>query len=144
MDDRVEVMRILSAGNTIMMLVLGAILGLQVSPDYRSRGRPSWFLDGAIPSVPFFPRRAHVFSRRLVADAVSRTFSLFRRLLDFLSVSLLAPPMRVYCLRSADVYSWEQGGQEYARRVELKELAKLEKVEKEEAARSTSDKDKKE
>ena len=37
MDDRVEAMRILSAGNTIMMLVLGAILGLQVSADYRSR-----------------------------------------------------------------------------------------------------------
>lgn len=31
MDDRIEAMRILSAGNTIMMLVLGAILGLQVS-----------------------------------------------------------------------------------------------------------------
>jgi hypothetical protein len=65
MDDRVEAMRILSAGNTIMMLVLGAILVLQ-------------------------------------------------------------------------------GGQEYARRAELRELARLEKAEKEEAVRSTSEKDKKE
>ncbi|KAN0088558.1 Shr3 amino acid permease chaperone [Tylopilus felleus] len=62
MDDRVEAMRILSAGNTIMMLVLGAILGLQ----------------------------------------------------------------------------------EYARRIEQKELARVAKAEKEEAARSTSEKDKKE
>ncbi|KAF8141697.1 Shr3 amino acid permease chaperone [Boletus edulis] len=65
MDDRIEALKILSAGNTIMMLVLAAILGLQ-------------------------------------------------------------------------------GGQEYARRTEQRELAKLEKAEKEGAARSRSEKDKKE
>ncbi|KAI9461471.1 Shr3 amino acid permease chaperone [Boletus coccyginus] len=65
MDDRVEAMRIVSAGNTIMMLILGAILVLQ-------------------------------------------------------------------------------GGQEYARRAELRELARLEKAEREAVARSTSEKDKKE
>ncbi|KAG9312908.1 ER membrane protein SH3-domain-containing protein [Chiua virens] len=65
MNDRIEAMRILSAGNTIMILILGAILGLQ-------------------------------------------------------------------------------GGQEYARRLEQGELAKLEKKEKKEVARSTSEKDKKE
>jgi hypothetical protein len=32
-DDRIEAMRILSAGNTIMMVILGAILILQVSFD---------------------------------------------------------------------------------------------------------------
>lgn len=31
MNDRIEAMRVLSAGNTIMMLILGAILGLQAS-----------------------------------------------------------------------------------------------------------------
>lgn len=63
MDDRIEAMRILSAGNTIMMLVLGAILGLQVSPDYRPRGRPSWFSDGATPDALLSFPAAHTYSR---------------------------------------------------------------------------------
>lgn len=95
MDDRIEAMRILSAGNTIMMLVLGAILGLQVSPDYRPRGRSAWFLDGATsPDVPpSFSGAAHVFSRRLVADAVSRTIGLSGGFSMFSSF----PPLRLTC-----------------------------------------------
>lgn len=50
MDDRVEAMRIVSAGNTIMILILGAILVLQVNIDYRSRRTSALFFDGATPS----------------------------------------------------------------------------------------------
>jgi hypothetical protein len=35
-EDRVEAMRVLSAGNTIMMVLLGAILTLQVSWSYHA------------------------------------------------------------------------------------------------------------
>jgi len=80
---------------------------------------------------------------RVIADAVAGAVSLPRRLLDAFFVLFLAPTCD-YILQSADVYFWEQGGQEYARRAELRELAKLEKAEREEAARSTSEKDKKE
>jgi hypothetical protein len=73
-----------------------------------------------------------------VAVAVTGVVSLLRRLLCFIRC------ICNYILRSADVYFWEQGGQEYARRAELRELARLEKAEKEEAVRSTSEKDKKE
>jgi hypothetical protein len=42
-------------------------------------------------------------------------------------------------------YFWHQGGQEYARRAELRELARIEEAEKEKViARATSEKDKKE
>lgn len=34
MQDRVDAMKILSAGNTIMMITLGAILALQVSAEH--------------------------------------------------------------------------------------------------------------
>lgn len=78
MDDRVEAMRILSAGNTIMMLVLGAILGLQVGRNSRAHGRPICSSDGATPcdALLSFSGAVHTFSRRPVADAVSRTISL--------------------------------------------------------------------
>lgn len=96
MNDRIEAMRILSAGNTIMILVLGAILGLQVSPADCS----AWVL-GWCDTIPLFHRRAgHVSSRRLVADAVSRTLGLPRlRLLDALFVLSTC----YFILRSADV-----------------------------------------
>lgn len=84
MSDRIEAMKVLSAGNTIMMLILGAILGLQVS-------------------------EAQVFCPCYTKGA----------------------------------YFWGQGGQEYARRIELRELAKLDEAEKERAGSST-EKDKKE
>ena len=128
MDDRVEAMRILSAGNTIMILILGAILVLQVGLDYRSH-RSSAFILGyaATPSEGSHGRRCCRHCQPSAEDA------LFRSL-----------PICNYTLWSADVYFWEQGGQEYARRAELRELARLEKAEKEEAARSTSEKDKKE
>ena len=146
MDDRVEAMRILSAGNTIMMLVLGAILGLQVSRDYRSRrSGPPWFSVRHRSISPFlFPdaRGTRVFSRRLIAGTATGTQSSAKATPCFLRS---APCIHVQLyLWSADIYFWEQGGQEYARRVEQKELAKVEKVAKEEAVRSTSEKDKKE
>ncbi|KAG8220872.1 hypothetical protein J3R82DRAFT_2369 [Butyriboletus roseoflavus] len=117
MDDRVNAMKILSAGNTIMMLALGAILGLQASPNSR---RPICSSGGATPSDARFSSQAgYIHSRGVPVSAPSAFAKAARCFLGF-------------------------GGQEYARRIELKGLAKLEKVEKEEAVRSTSDKDKKE
>lgn len=96
--------------------------------------RPPLFLNGVTPSdvSVSFPGRG----TRILAASRSR------RCCQYCFVSFVAPTY-TYILRSADVYLWEQGGQEYARRAELRELARLEKAEKE-AARSTSEKDKKE
>ena len=87
-EDRIEAMRVLAAGNTIMMVILGAILVLQVSCQLLKpivRRRFVWF-------GLFFRRR--LFSSHLLC--LSCHFS----------------PLTFY-----------QAGQEYARRMELKELA---------------------
>lgn len=65
MDDRVEAMRILSAGNTIMMLVLGAILVLQVSLDLRSHKSSPFILEwcNTIRRVRFFSRTWDAYPR---------------------------------------------------------------------------------
>ena len=156
-EDQIEALRVLSAGNTIIIALLGGVLALQASPLSCSFSRPLYL---PLPLPPFHSPHASLFFRLLPVRRRALGLRLFfssapaTRLIPVcvFFVRVLTCPCLLSRLDSAGPHRADncrrgapdrtddgherdgQAGEQYSRRMEAKILAEAEQAEKQKAA----------
>ena len=116
-EDRIEAMRILAAGNTIIVFLLGAILCLQVSSHFSVYSH--------LHLLPSAKRGTGIIPQGYLSGTTLNDAIVSSGIFSFLITPGLRDK-RGHILIGTSPDNFLQGGQEYARRVEAQELAKAE------------------